>query len=169
MQQSTESHRAPLARRPIPTGISPQLEHRRRRNAFVELFTDAVRKPAAIYALTRKEPRCQLPDEKQRALIHKGIRDGVISRARVIRYRASQLLGDFAQFPDEAGAIDVLYVQAMVEVAEMVEAQTIARAMPTEGNRDVAVRESREAVAVVELHCAALSQWHPLPRGATPR
>lgn len=166
---TTEHQGVRLAAHQTRHQISPRLAHRRRLVAFLELFTDAVRKPAAIYALTRKEPRCQLPDEKQRAIIHDGIRDGLIARARIIRYRAAQLLDDFAQFPDEVGPKDLLYVEAMLQTAEMVEAQTIAHGLPTEANRIAAVRESREAIATTELHCHVLLALptHPLPMGAT--
>jgi len=163
---STEHQGSRLAPRQTRHSISPRLEYRRRLVAFIELFADAVRKPQAIYDLTRREPRCQLPDEKQRAIIHQGIRDGVISRARIIRYRAAQLLDDFAQFPDESCPNDLLYVEAMIQTAEWVEAMTVAHGMPTEANRVCAVKEARDAIVAAELHCAMLLPSHPLPMRA---
>jgi hypothetical protein len=166
---STEYQGSQLALRHTRHPISPRLEYRRRLVAFMELFADAVRKPAAIYALSRKEPRCRLPDDKQREIIHDGIRDGLISRARIIRYRAAQLLDDFAQFPEESGPKDLLFVEAMLQTAECVEALTVAHGLPTEANRIAAVRESREAIATTELHCHVLLALptHPLPMGAS--
>lgn len=164
---STEHQGSQLALRQTRHPISPRIEYRRRLVAFIELFADAVRKPDAIYALTRKEPRCRLPDDKQREMIHDGIREGMISRARIIRYRAAQLLDDLAQFPEESCPKDLLYIQAMIETAEMVEALTVAQGVPTETNRVTAVREAREAIATSELHCSALlaPPAHPLPLG----
>lgn len=163
---STEFHRADLAVRPTRVRSHPRIEWRRRLNALAELFLDVARKPDALYALTRRVPRCKLPDEKLRTMIHDGIRAGQISRARLIRYRAAQLQDDFAQFPDEASSQQVLYVQLMLEQAEAIEAQTVAYAMPTEGNRVAAVRETREAITIAELQCAMMLPSHPLPHGA---
>lgn len=163
---TTEPNRRALASCRTPARITPRLEMRRRLVALVELFTDAPRKPAAIYDVTRRAPRCQLPDEKHRALIHDGIRAGLISRERIVRYRAQQLLDDFAQFPDEASAKDALYVRLMFEAADCVKAQTVAQGMPTEGNCLDAVRETRELIAVAELQCCALLPTHPLSMGA---
>lgn len=146
--------------------VSPQIEERRRLVAFAELFADAPRKPDALHALTRREPRCQLPDEKQRSMIHDGIRAGVVSRERIVRYRATQLLDDLAQFGDtDADAVDVCYVRAMIEIAEAVEAQTVARALPTDANRLAAVRETREAVAELQCHVLTLPPRHVVPMG----
>jgi hypothetical protein len=153
---STEQHGLRLATHPTQHRIDPRMQHRRRLAAFIELWADAARKPAAVYALTRKDPRCKLPDEKQRTMIHNGIRDGMIARARIIRYRAAQLLDDLAQFPEESCPNDLTYVQTMLETAEAIEALTIAKGMPTEANRVAAVRETREAIATSELHCHLL-------------
>jgi hypothetical protein len=163
---TTEQNRAPLARRPLADRIHPRLEMRRRLSAFVELFADAPKMPAALNNLTRAEPRTKLYDERQREVIHAGIRDGLICRERLIRFRASQLMDDFAQFPDEASAHVVTYVRLMLEEAEAVHAQTIAHAMPTPGNIDTAIRETKKLVAVAELECAVLRA--PLPSHASP-
>jgi hypothetical protein len=161
--QTTTRRRATLARcpqhRPPSTGRSamdPRMVYRRRLEAFRELFADASPKPAALNAITRADPRTKLYDERQREIIHAGIRDGVISRARIIRYRAEQLLDDLAQFPGDACPNDALYLQFMREAAEAVEAQTLARGVATEGTRVTALRETQELIAVAELHCAAM-------------
>lgn len=138
--------------------VTERLAARRRLVAFVELFADAPRKPDAIYDLTRAEPRCQLPDEKKHRLIHQGIKDGVISRERLIRYRATQLLDDLAAFPDAGTPAEALYVPFMKELAEAVDAQTVARGVPTPANVDHAVRETREAIVVAEFRCHALAR-----------
>jgi hypothetical protein len=159
---TTQLHRSRLAPRQTQQPprrrhqVDERLQYRRRLIALCDLFSDAPRKPDAIYALQRKEPRCQLPDEKLRSLIHEGIRDGKISRERLIRFRALQLIDDFQQFSDEATAEDVLYVRAMLEHAEAIEAQTIAHTMPNDSNRAAALRETRECIAMQELLCAVV-------------
>ena len=157
---TTTNRRSPLARR---HHIEPRWLHdhsvwRERRDQFAALFADAHPKPPEIIAITRAEPRTKLYDERQREIIHAGIRAGMISRERLIRYRAQQLLDDLAQFPAQASTGDVVYVRAMLETAEMVEAQTVAHAIPTETNRMTALRETREAIAVAELMCVILDQ-----------
>jgi hypothetical protein len=157
---TTTNRRSPLARRHHiePRWIAEPSAWRERRDQFAALFADAHPKPPEIIAITRAEPRTKLYDERQREIIHAGIRAGMISRERLIRYRAQQLLDDLAQFHDQASAGDVMYVRAMLETAEMVEAQTVARALPTETNRMTALRETREAIAVAELMCVILDQ-----------
>lgn len=155
---STERHGLRLATHPTQNRIDPRIQHRRRLIAFVDLFAEAARKPDAVYALTRKHPRCKLPDDRQRDIIHQGIRDGMIARARIIRYRAAQLLDDLAQFPEESCPNDLTYVSMMYEVAEAVQAQTIAHGLPTEGNITAAIRETRESIAVAELQCSFLAR-----------
>lgn len=173
---ATESSRSLLAkRRPSPLQIPehPRVVRRRRLEAFLELFSDARRKPPVIYELQRAEPRVTtLPDDRQREIIHDGIRAGLIPRERMIRYRAQQLLDDLAQYPDETSASgapsEALYVRLMTETAEAVEAQTLAHAMPTEANRERAVRETQESAAIAELQCRVLEmtpRTFPVPMG----
>lgn len=101
-----EAFRKAITVRSAP--ITARLEQRRRLVAFCELFSDASRKPDAIYDLQRSEPRCGLPDEKQRSLIHQGIREGYITRDRLIRYRLSQILDDLEQFGIQGEPADAL-------------------------------------------------------------
>jgi hypothetical protein len=154
---STERSRANLAVRPLPERVHPKLTARRRLNALVELFADATRKPDAIHAQTRKQPRSTLPDERERTLIDEGIASGAISPERLIRYRLFQLQCDLAQFPSAAPQLEeLIYVRLVREEAEAIEAQAIARALPTPANRADAVRESKEAVAALSLYVAAV-------------
>ena len=174
MSPSTEFRAARLAtQRALTIPEHPRLVRRRRLAAFVELFNDAPRKPDALYELQRAEPRVKgLPDDRQREIIHDGIRAALISRERIIRYRAQQLLDDFRQFPDEASATDVTYTRLMLEEAEAIEAQTIAHALPTPSNIDAAIRETRELVAVAELECRILELYpltHVIPMGRNGR
>jgi hypothetical protein len=94
---STKSHGSRLATAPTTlrsrigvqsAPITKEIADRRRRVAFCELFSDYPRKPDFIYELQRRDPRHPLPDARQHALIQQGIRDGYISRERIIRYRA---------------------------------------------------------------------------------
>lgn len=151
---------------------------RRLRNALADVIRDPAalsgqRTPEPAYPwhdLTRETPRAALPFEKERAMLHAAIRQGCTTREKIVRYRAAQLLDDFAQFPDEGRALDVLYTNLVTEEAEAIEAQTIAHALPTETNREAAIRESREAIGVMELECKVLELYplptHPLPHGA---
>jgi hypothetical protein len=128
-------------------------ELKQRRDAFVALFANAPRKPDALYELTRAEPRSVvIGDEKQRRLIHEGICAGYITREQVIRYRASQVRDDLAQFADARQADDTLFCALMTEAGEMVEAQVVARSMPTSSNVERAVRETDEAIAVAMVY-----------------
>jgi hypothetical protein len=141
-----------------PARLTDRLAASRRKDAFIALFVRYERKPDAIYELTRAEPRCQLPDEKQRALIHAGITDGMISRQQIIQYRAAQLIDDLAQFPDAHIVADAQYVPLMTEIAECAEALTVARGIPTPANIETAKREAAEAAAAIHLYSAA-REW----------
>jgi hypothetical protein len=156
--KTTQRHRAALASRHTVAGPDPRLVTRRRLVAFAELFTDAPRKPAALYALTRKEPRCQLPDEKEYQLIVEGIAAGTISRDRLVSYVLFKLMTLLALYPDQVDTSDVLYVRLMAEQAEALEAQARAHGLPTPANREHAVRETREEIAIASLACAAYEQ-----------
>jgi hypothetical protein len=154
----TQFHRAALASRHSEP-VSPALAIRRRLVAFAELFTDAARKPDALYGLQRKEPRCQLPDEKQRTMIHDAIKAGTISPARIIRYRLFQLQDDLAQYSKPVELADVCYTHVAKELGEAVEALAVARMQPTPGNIDAARRESAEASVASSAFCGALDFW----------
>lgn len=133
--------------------IAERLVCQRRKDAFVELFSNASRKPDALNELTRAEPRIKgLYDDRHRTLIHDGIRAGYITREQVIRYRASQVRDDLAAFPDARQADDTLFCALMTEAGEMVEAQVVARGQPTPENVERAVRETDEAISVAAMY-----------------
>lgn len=138
--------------------ITQQIADRRRCVAFCELFSDAPRKPDFVYELQRRDRRHHLPDERQRRLIHDGIREGYISRERMIRYRAAQLMDDLSAFPNDTPANERLLAVMLREIGEAIEKHVIAEGTPSFENRADAVREGREAVAILELRNAALEQ-----------
>lgn len=131
-------------------------------------LADVIRDPAALsgqrtptpaypwHDVTRDAPRAALPCEKERAMLHAAIRQGCTTREKIVAYRAQQLLDDFAQFPDEASPNDIMFTRLLLEQAEAIEAQTVAHGLPTEENRARAIRESREAISVMELECRVL-------------
>ena len=137
--------------------IMARLAECERRDAFLALFANAPRKPDAIYEYQRSHCRLQLPDEKQRALIHEGIRAGYITRDQIVAYRATQLLDDLSAFAGSESAADALYVAFMTEAADAVEHNTIAHGMPTPDNVARAAQETRELVAVAQMRVAVLS------------
>lgn len=138
--------------------ITRAIAERRMRVAFCELFHDAPRKPAFIHELQRRDQRVPLPDQRQRALIHDGIRSGMISRERIVRYRATQLLDDLAAFPTAAPANERLLALVMREIGEAAESAIVAESVPSGENRMRAIRESKDAVAALELHAATLER-----------
>jgi hypothetical protein len=137
--------------------ILERLAEAERRDAFLALFANAPRKPDAIYEFQRSHCRLQLPDEKQRTLIHDGIRAGYITREQIVAYRATQLLDDLASFADTTDAADALYVAFMRESAEAVEAATYAHGIPTPQTKQNAAQQIKELVAVGSMHVARLA------------
>jgi hypothetical protein len=159
---STTTTRSPLARhhgfRPVrfSTEALDRLTYITRRDAFVAVFANAPTKSRELIELTRSQPRCALPDEKQRRMIHTGIRAGYVTREQCVRFRLAQLIDDLGQFPAEGSAHETLYRLLMKETGEMVDWQTIARGTPTTENRARAVQETRENIAIEELQIAAM-------------
>jgi hypothetical protein len=145
LRDSIVIHHAPVADR---------LSAGDRKTAFLALYADAKRKPDDVYEISRAEPRCVLPDEKQRAMIHRDIRAGLIPRDRLLAYRRAQLLDDLSQYPDSAPATEVLHVELMTQTAEMVHACTVAEGMPTLANRRAKVKETRDVLALAAIVCA---------------
>lgn len=136
--------------------ITREIADRRRRVAFCELFTEAARKPGFIYELQRRDPRHPLPDARQHALIQQGIREGYISRERIIRYRAAQLMDDLSAFPNDSAANERLLAQLLREIGEGVESAIVAEGTPSLDNRTRAVRELREVGAVCALYVTTI-------------
>lgn len=139
-----------------PAALTERFAQLARRDAFVALFVGAKRKPDAIYDL--QQGKTKLPDERQRELIHEGIRAGYITREQVVNYRLAQTADDLAQFPTGYTPQEAIFVQCVTEFAEAMEKITLAATLPTETNVTNAIRETREALLVGELHVAALSQ-----------
>lgn len=136
--------------------ISEAIESRRRRVAFCALFGDASRKPDVVYEQQRTTPRVPLPDEREHRIIDGGIREGLISRARVVRYRATQLLQNLGAFRHPAPPAERLLAHTLREVGEGAEWAIVAEGTPSTENRLRAARELREAGAMCELHAAAV-------------
>lgn len=134
--------------------VADRLRAGDRKAAFLALYADAKRKPDDVYELSRAEPRCALPNEKERGMLHRDIRAGLIPRDRLVAYRRAQLLDDLAQYPDSAPATEVLHVELMTQTAEMVHACTVAEGMPTLANRRAKVKETRDVLALAAIVCA---------------
>jgi hypothetical protein len=98
--------------------------------------------------LTRDDPRCDVPFGDERTMIHDAIRNGCTTRERVLRYHLARLQDDMAQFPDASvtPTSDVLFVLAMAEMAESMEAVAREHTMDTPENRRAAVKEASEVI-----------------------
>lgn len=127
-----------------------------RRDAFLALFQHAKRKPQAIYDL--QQHKTKLPAERERELIHDGIREGYITREQVVNYRLAQTADDLGQFPTGYTPQEAMFVQVVTEFAEAMEALTLANGIPSRENCERAAKETREALLVGELHVAAIEQ-----------
>lgn len=149
---ATETRGANLAVRQTPP-LTPAIARRRRTVAFYEMFADASRKPSSVYALTRKEPRRKPYDEREREVIHAGIRAGQITPEGLIRYRLAQIQDDLAQFSEAPLLEELLYLQLIREEAEALDAQSRAHALPTPDSIDAAVRETEDATLVGRVFC----------------
>lgn len=163
----TQSHGSRLATRPkalrdrIAVQAAPvtrEIAERRRRVAFCELFSDYTHKPDFVYEQQRRDPRHPLPDARHHALIVEGIREGAISRERIIRYCAAQLLDYLDAFPSPTPAGERLLAVMLREVGEAVEAHVVAEGTPSAEQCATAVRQGREAAAMLELRNAALER-----------
>lgn len=128
--------------------ITEEIQKRRRRVAWCELFTDAPRKPDHIYEQQRRDPRYALPDERQHEQIRQGIRDGYISRERLIHYRVAQLLDDLAAFTTPAPSNERLLAVMMREIGEGAEWALVAEATPSAENCMRASQELKQAAAL---------------------
>jgi hypothetical protein len=138
--------------------ITKEIAARRRRVAFCELFHDAPRKPQFIYEQQRANPRVPLPDERQHQLIHDGIRAGLITRERIIRYRATQLLDDLASFPSDTPANERLLAVLMREIGEGAQWAVVAEGTPSAENRLRASQELKEAAALCLVHAVTVER-----------
>jgi hypothetical protein len=161
---STESQGRRLAPAPnfrarITTRTARIMEacvRRRRRVAFCEMYHDAPRKPDVVYEQQRTEPRVPLPDEREHRLIEDGIRQGLITRARLICYRATQLLDNLGGFPRPTPPTERMLAHTFREIGEATQWALVAEATPSAENRERAARELREASAMCELHACTV-------------
>jgi hypothetical protein len=122
--------------------------------------------------LRRDDPRTDVPSGDEDAMLAAAIREGCTTRGKVVVYFLKRLERTLGFFGSPMPVDEVLYPQFAKENADMVEAQCIARALPTPENKQRAVMETREAVSIAELACAemeGLRRDFMLPMGATPR
>lgn len=174
--KTTSQGRSPLERRQSRTARGPAhpriAERRLLRESLQRLIVDddgAQHTPARTawrwYDNTRAQHRCPLPGADAREMRHDAIQSGCTTRSRVVRHHIEQLADDLAQFPDAAEypPADVLYVQAMIELAEAIEAGAIAHTMPSPDTLARAAKEGREGHLALELLCSAYERGHTIP------
>lgn len=164
---STESHGSRLAARPNTlrdrvtvrsAAVTREIAERRRRVAFCELFSDAPRKPDYVYEQQRRHPRHPLPDARHHALILEGIREGYISRQRIMHYCAAQLIDYLDAFPSPTPASERIIAAVLREMGEGAESALVAEGTPSINNRMHGARELREAGAMCELGAELLER-----------
>lgn len=157
---STESHGRRLAAAPNRTfrervvvrsaPVTREIAERRRRVAWCELWSDHPGEKPWFVADQRRADTAgrPLPDERHHRFIHDGIRDGAISRERIIRYRVTQLLDDLAAFATPAPANERLLAVLMRELGEGAQWAVVAEGTPSAENRLRASQELKEAAAL---------------------
>lgn len=136
--------------------ISARLAESDRIDRFLALWKDVTPKPEWSYEFTRGEDRRRHPAELERKLLHAGIAAGEITKEAVIAYRAAQLHDDLKAFGGNVEPGEALYVEFMTQAAEAVEAETVAKGMPTPQNISNAIRQLDDVVAVGALRVATL-------------
>jgi hypothetical protein len=160
------SHEGPtLERRQPAARLDPRMALRRLRVALGAVVTKYPQPDWPWEDNARKEPRSPAPCEKEREMLTAAIRQGCTTRDRVLTYYLLRIQDSMAQFPDAAqfALSDILYVRAMAEQAEALEAQARARALPSPEHCEVAARETREAMGVQELLVATYERGDTLP------
>lgn len=162
---ATETRGANLAVRQTPQ-LTPAIARRRRDVAFYEMFDGVPKKPDAVYAVTRKQPRRKPYDEREREVIHNAIHAGEITPERYMRYRLAQMQDDLAQFAEAPALEELLYVQLIREQAEALDAQSRAHALPSPAHIDAAVRETEEASLVGRVFCVLARSGRTLFHGS---
>lgn len=155
---SKETHTANLAVRPTEARIHPRLQLQRLRVAFVGIVFGAKRMPDRWYGLTERNRTVSFPFEREREFIHEAIRQGATTEMQILTWRLTQLADDLAQFPNAPTLSDLCYIRLMAEQAEALQAQARAHGIPTQANREAALRETREAITVLQMECALLEQ-----------
>jgi hypothetical protein len=150
---STKSHRAssgtdakPASRIAVQSApITREIAERRRRVAFCELFTDYPREAWFIYEQQRAIP-APAAARRAAACAHPAGTSarGYISRERIIRYRATQLLDDLARSRTTRRRTSAARGDA-ARGRRGVEKHVVAEGTPSVENCADAVREGREA------------------------
>jgi len=149
---TTEFPRANLAIRPMRDRVDPRLQLRRLQVAFVAIVHGAKRMPTRWYGLTERHRTVSFPFERERQFVHEAIQLGCTTPMQVMSWHLARLADDLAQFPDAPCVSDVCYIRLMAEQAEALEAQARARGLRTAEADAIALRESEEAIAALQLY-----------------
>jgi hypothetical protein len=160
------SHQGPTLERRQPAAmLDPRMALRRLRGALAAVVTKYPEPAWPWEDNSRKTPRSPVPCEKERDMLSAAIRQGCTTRDRVLTYYLVRIQDSMAQFPDAAQFTlsDILYVRAMAEQAEALEAQARARALPSPEHCDAAARETREAIGAQQLLCELYERGDALP------
>ena len=163
--KATSNQGPTLERRQPAAAIHPRMAEKRLRVALGAVATKYPEPNWPWEDNARKEPRAPLPCEKERDMLAAAIQQGLTTRDRVLTYYLARIADSMAQFPD-AGRFalsDILYVRAMAEQAEALDAQARARAIPSPAHCDAAARETREAIGVQELLIEIYERGDALP------
>lgn len=170
---TTSQHPAPRERRQSTGKPHPRFAAPRGRAALHAVICDpdvpsGQRTPAPEHPwhdLTRTNPRTALPTEKEDEMLEAAITQGCTTRDKVITYFLTRIGTAMAHFPDadDFRLSDILYVRAMAEIAEAQESFALAHTLPTTASRAAAVREGREAHAMMELLCSTYERGETVP------
>jgi hypothetical protein len=158
---NTTSHRrSPLERRQhSPSRAHPRFAERALRNALQAIIVDETGEqhtPSPDFPWhdnTRETPRAMLPCERERTMLRAAIRQGCTTPERVLTYflaRIADAMADFAQ-PVDVSAL--VYTRLVQEQAEALEAQSLARALPSPERWQHAVRETRDVIHAAHVFC----------------
>lgn len=160
---STNPRAASLAGR---QRIDPQIAERRLRVALQAVIADPTapssqRTPTPEHFWhdnSRTEPRAPLVCEKERDMLAAAIAQGCTTELQIVRYYLARLADTLAEFPDAPRVSDACYILYAAEHAEAIERAAIARALPTQENRETAIREIEEANLAGRAFCGALAR-----------
>lgn len=140
----------------VRTGpLTSRLANGDRLRAFQQLVRRAHRKPGWMYDAQREEQRRSLPDEREYEAVCEGIAAGYVDERDLATFFAAKYLiyrGLIRGTADSAPT----YCDATREMAEALEAIAIARANPTDENKQRAALEGTEAVITLHAHVDAL-------------
>lgn len=143
----TRLNPAMLARRQTPPRLDERLALRRLRIALMAVII--ARRPEPTHAwddVARTDPRAALPCEKERAMVHAAIHQGLTTPERVIDYRLFQMADDLAQFDEAPQLAELLYVRLIQDEAEALDAQSIDHALPSPTHHVAAIAATQQLV-----------------------